>query len=82
MTKVVTPTRHYSLFDTLPTYPTDSGDVICIQGRDLSTDHLLILFIRPWSRLGLVQFFETENLDRDSGIVSAMSGPEPFETYT
>ena len=24
---------------------TDSGDVICIQGRDLSTNHLLILFI-------------------------------------
>jgi hypothetical protein len=25
---------------------TDSGDVICIQGRDLSTNHLLILFIQ------------------------------------
>jgi len=24
---------------------TDSGDVICIQGRNLSTNHLLILFI-------------------------------------
>ena len=24
---------------------TDSGDVICIQGRDLSTNHLFILFI-------------------------------------
>jgi hypothetical protein len=25
---------------------TDSGDVICIQGRNLSTNHLLILFIQ------------------------------------
>ena len=29
------------LFDAI----TDSGDVICIQGRDLSTNHLFILFI-------------------------------------
>jgi hypothetical protein len=38
MSKCVTTT----LFDA----NTDSGDVICIQGRDLSTNHLLMLFIQ------------------------------------
>ena len=43
---------------------------------------ILILLDLGLDRDQLETRLRISNLDRDSGIVSAMSGPEPFETYT